>query len=171
VLYGNNFFVVLGAGGTILTSADGMSWTKRVSGTLQTLRGVTYGNNTFVVRGEGATILQSDPLGSSAPRAPVLSVTVSGLNVNLRWAPVAGADGYTVFYSPYPDAEYVANFDVGEQTDLSVDLWPEASFSVWIQAYNGAGSSESSNTESFIVHKPTPSRRDLLELFFSTIND
>ncbi len=56
-------FVSVGSRGTILTSPDGNSWTKRTSGTSGTLKGVTYGNNTFVTVG-GRTILTS-PDGNS----------------------------------------------------------------------------------------------------------
>jgi hypothetical protein len=44
VTYGNGLFVAVGEGGTILTSPDGASWTRRTSGTSNRLRGVTYGN-------------------------------------------------------------------------------------------------------------------------------
>ena len=37
-------FVTVGDSGTILTSPDGTSWTKRTSGTIYNLNGVTYGN-------------------------------------------------------------------------------------------------------------------------------
>tara|TARA_B100000959_G_scaffold194871_1_gene203820 strand:+ start:366 stop:632 length:267 start_codon:yes stop_codon:yes gene_type:complete len=40
--YGNSIFVVVGDGGTILTSSDGITWTSITSGTTNTLRGITY---------------------------------------------------------------------------------------------------------------------------------
>jgi len=52
--------VTVGAGGIILTSSDGTSWTSRTSGTSNfTVFGVTYGNGLFVTVGEGGTILTS----------------------------------------------------------------------------------------------------------------
>jgi hypothetical protein len=42
VTSGNELFVTVGESGTILTSPDGNSWTKRTSGTSKYLRGVTY---------------------------------------------------------------------------------------------------------------------------------
>jgi hypothetical protein len=59
VTYGNGTFVVVGSGGTILTSSDGVTWTQRTSGTSNRLYGVTYGNGTFVAVG-----------GGSAPSSP-----------------------------------------------------------------------------------------------------
>ncbi len=46
-------------GSTILTSSDGISWTKRYSGTSSILRGVTYGNGLFVTVGRYGIILTS----------------------------------------------------------------------------------------------------------------
>jgi hypothetical protein len=51
VTYGNNTFVAVGSGGTILTSPDGVTWTARTSGTYNPLSSVTYGNGTFVAVG------------------------------------------------------------------------------------------------------------------------
>jgi len=62
-LFGQSF-VSVGNSGTILTSSDGISWTKRTSGTSKYLRGVTYGNGLFVTVGESGTILTS-PDGNS----------------------------------------------------------------------------------------------------------
>jgi len=52
-------FVTVGDNGIILTSSDGISWTKRTSVTTNNLYGVTYGNSTFVTVGDNATILTS----------------------------------------------------------------------------------------------------------------
>lgn len=59
VTYGNNKFVVVGGGGTILTSSDGITWTSRTSGTSNTLNSVAYGLNKFVVVGHSGTALSS----------------------------------------------------------------------------------------------------------------
>ena len=55
-LFGQSF-VSVGNSGTILTSSDGILWTKRTSGKWEYLSGVTYGNGTFVAG--GGTILTS----------------------------------------------------------------------------------------------------------------
>jgi len=67
VTYGNGIFVAVGAVGTklgsppsngiILTSRDGVKWTKRTSE--KPLGGVTYGNGIFVAVGDNGTILTS----------------------------------------------------------------------------------------------------------------
>ncbi len=58
VAYGNSTFVIVGQGGTILTSSDGITWTSR-SGTSSHLYGVSYTNSTFMAVGESGTILTS----------------------------------------------------------------------------------------------------------------
>jgi hypothetical protein len=59
VTYGNGLFVVVGWNGTILTSRDGVNWTKQAPGTSNGLQGVAYGNGTFVAVGNSGTILTS----------------------------------------------------------------------------------------------------------------
>ena len=58
VTVGENF-VTVGDNGIILTSSDGISWTKRTSGTTKNLYGVTYGNSTFVTVGDNGIMLTS----------------------------------------------------------------------------------------------------------------
>jgi hypothetical protein len=60
VPYGNGTFVAVGwtmySPGTTLTSADGITWTSRTSGSNFPLYGVTYGNGTFIAVGLGVPI-------------------------------------------------------------------------------------------------------------------
>ena len=62
-LFGQSF-VSVGNSGTILTSSDGISWTKRTSRKWGYLKGVTSGNGLFVTDGNSGTILTS-PDGNS----------------------------------------------------------------------------------------------------------
>jgi hypothetical protein len=55
---GNGLFVAVGEGSAILTSPDGLVWTRRYSGTNR-LNAVTWGNGTFVAVGRNGTILTS----------------------------------------------------------------------------------------------------------------
>jgi hypothetical protein len=48
----------VGGSGTILTSPDGVTWTRRTSGTGNWLEGVAYGNGLFVA------------VGGTAPSSP-----------------------------------------------------------------------------------------------------
>jgi len=56
--------VTVGNSGTILTSPDGNSWTKRTSVTSKSLVGVTYGNGLFVTVGNSG-IIYTSPDGNS----------------------------------------------------------------------------------------------------------
>lgn len=85
------------------------------------------------------------------PTEPQLSLATDGITVNLFWTTTSGAEGYTLFYAPYPDASYVGSIDMGLQTSLSADLWSGAAFYVSVQAYNGAGNSDYSNIEYFVI--------------------
>ena len=68
-LFGQSF-VSVGNSGTILTSSDGISWTKRTSGKWEYLNGVTYGNGLFVTDGNSGTILTS-PDGNTWIKEPL----------------------------------------------------------------------------------------------------
>ena len=59
VVYGGGLWVVVGNGGTILTSTDGITWTSRSSGVSQNLRNVAYGGGMWVAVGFSGTILTS----------------------------------------------------------------------------------------------------------------
>jgi hypothetical protein len=64
VAWSGTQFVVVGAGGTILTSPDGNAWTPQHSGTLQNLDDIIWSDTQFVAVGAGGTILTS-PNGST----------------------------------------------------------------------------------------------------------
>jgi HYR domain len=51
--------VVVGHGGAILTSVDGVTWTSQNSTTTTDLIGITFGDNNFVAVGDVGTILTS----------------------------------------------------------------------------------------------------------------
>lgn len=57
---GNGLLLLVGNGGTILTSADdGFTWQQQASGTTANLRGTAFGAGMFVVVGDGGVILTS----------------------------------------------------------------------------------------------------------------
>jgi hypothetical protein len=60
VTFGNGTFVVVGAGGLILTSPDGTNWAVEVSGVVSRLISVAYQNGRFVTAGESGALLTSD---------------------------------------------------------------------------------------------------------------
>ena len=54
-----NLYVIVGAGGVILSSPDGLSWTSQNSGTKNDLNWIGYGKGTYVAVGSNGTILTS----------------------------------------------------------------------------------------------------------------
>ena len=63
VTCGDGLFVAVGCGGTIITSADGLTWQRRDSGTAGLLHGITYGRGKFVAVGLAGLVLTS-PAGN-----------------------------------------------------------------------------------------------------------
>ena len=59
VAAGNGMFVAVGYNGTILSSPDGIEWTRRNSGTLHGLYSVIWGDGMFVAGGDSGTIITS----------------------------------------------------------------------------------------------------------------
>lgn len=84
--------------------------------------------------------------GGAVPEAPVLTVSVYDLDVEIYWSDVSGATGYRFFYAPQ-DLSQIFELDMGDQADLWVTLWNGAAFYVAVQAYNSSGSSGYSNVE------------------------
>ena len=71
-----NLFVAVGSGGAILTSSDGISWTRRTSGTSNDLYSVTYSEilGLFVVVGSGGkNITSTDAITWSSRTSGVAS--------------------------------------------------------------------------------------------------
>lgn len=88
---------------------------------------------------------------AEAPSAPMLFVSLQGQSVDLSWTGIQDADGYTLYHAPYPGDEYVGEADLGDQREISFELWPGAALYVAIKAYNKDGSGDFSNIEHFTV--------------------
>ncbi len=82
VTYGNGTVVAVGHGGAIITSTDGIVWSKRVSGTDKALFGVTFGNGVFVAVGEDGVLTSPDGVNwtstMSGSSAWITGVTCQG---------------------------------------------------------------------------------------------
>lgn len=83
------------------------------------------------------------------PSAPVLSLSTDGNYVQLSWTEVAGAEGYTLFYADYPEANSLGSLDMMAQQSVAAEMPAGSAFYIAVQAYNEEGSSEYSNVESF----------------------
>ncbi|MDH3999562.1 MAG: chitobiase/beta-hexosaminidase C-terminal domain-containing protein, partial [Desulfuromonadales bacterium] len=94
----------------------------------------------------------------ATPAAPNLSLTTDGLNVTAAWTQSAEAQGYVLYFAPYPyiGEESIGSVDLGAETDISFYLWEDAAYFVAVTAYNGEGESGYSNVEYFIMGPPSP---------------
>jgi len=104
----------------------------------------------------GARVCAGSPTdikASDTPAAPTLTVTTSVATVTASWTTVAGATGYILYYAPYPftGLDSIESADMGNNTSISVTLWPGAAFFIAIKAHDSAGSSDYSNIELFIL--------------------
>ena len=59
VAYGNNIYVIVGTGGTVYSSPDGITWTSRTSGVSVDLNKIIYANGMFVAVGVNGKIITS----------------------------------------------------------------------------------------------------------------
>jgi len=99
ITFGNNMFVAVGGGGKILSSPDGVHWTKiSSSGTTNSLSDIAYMNGTFIAIGSGTIVTSPDGISWTQQ--------TSGTSNNLEGVTygnalyVAVGDGNTVLTSP-----------------------------------------------------------------------
>ncbi len=103
-------------------------------------------------------LVLSGAVYAAPPASPVLTLTQQDITVSASWTPVEGANGYQLFYAPYPfiGADSISSADMAGQTGLSAELWYEAAFYLAVQSYNADGYSDYSNVELFIIKKNLP---------------
>ncbi|HIJ89325.1 MAG: right-handed parallel beta-helix repeat-containing protein [Desulfobulbaceae bacterium] len=87
------------------------------------------------------------PITSQIPVPPVLTVTASGQAVTVSWTSAAHADGYVLFYAPYPAATPIDEIEMGALRELTATLAANQTYYVAVCAYNSAGQSEFSNID------------------------
>ncbi|MBF0234749.1 MAG: hypothetical protein HQK65_17180 [Desulfamplus sp.] len=86
----------------------------------------------------------------SLPQAPRLTITVEANFVVISWESVPESTGYTLFYAPYPDADYIGEIDMGMQRIITFD-GAGLAFYLAVKAYNGKGQSGFSNIGHFYL--------------------
>jgi len=137
--------------GTSYTSGKSSAWSVHMSNgyTNHNLKSLGY-YGVWPVRA-GASLS-----GITVPMAPSMNVETSGINVTITWSNVPTADGYTLFYAPYPAGAPINSMGVETQTSFSITLYPSASYYLAVKAYNSYGSSDYSNIVYFsLVSAPT----------------
>ena len=89
------------------------------------------------------------------PVAPEVGVSTNGIKVTISWNGIANADGYTLYFAPYPftGPETIGNFDLGNTTNFSIDLWNGAAYYIAITSRHSDLESAYSNIGLFIIRK------------------
>lgn len=90
---------------------------------------------------------------AAPPMPPQLTLTVSGSQVTAAWDAPEGAEGYTLFYAPYPGADYIGELAMGGERSVSVELPAGSAFYVAVKAFNADGASGYSNIDSFTIER------------------
>ncbi len=67
--------------------------------------------------------------------APELSIRQNGTQVTLQWTANKAAEGYRLYYAPYPELSNIQWLDVGNQTELTVNLPENAHYYVAVASY------------------------------------
>lgn len=80
--------------------------------------------------------------------APTISVKVQGKLVTVSWNALQNVDGYQLFYAPYPAPlgdPTTQSYDMGKETQITVELLPGMAFNVAVRSYTGNCYSSYSN--------------------------
>ena len=161
-----NCFVAVGAGGTIVRSADGINWNVSNSGITNDLESVSFGNGYYLAAGAGSTVLTSpdgaiwtsrsvgltggQSLYGSAFFNGRFAVVGTGGTIlesdpispllDLQIQRISGASMFTVF------AAAGNSYRIQSCTNLSLAHWSDvatnlnsAAISQWTNAATGAG--------------------------------
>jgi hypothetical protein len=89
----------------------------------------------------------------ASPAPPQLCFTTDGLNISINWTTVPGANGYTLYYAPYPytGEESIDSIDTGNETEVNFTLWDGASYYITATSRDSTGESSYSNIEFFTI--------------------
>ncbi len=91
--YGNGRFVVVGYGGSVANSSDGVNWSIANLPSSANLYGVTYGGNGFTAVGTGGTIYTSTDGVSWSPQVSGTTVTLNDVAYGLGVYLAVGESG------------------------------------------------------------------------------
>ncbi|MCK5877257.1 MAG: hypothetical protein KAG43_06445 [Candidatus Marithrix sp.] len=84
------------------------------------------------------------------PSKPGIFVHNEGSVVTVNWY-AENAEGYRLFYAPYPEKEPIESIEMGTRTEYSLRLPENSAYFVAVQAYNQDGNSPHSEEKYFIL--------------------
>jgi hypothetical protein len=92
-IFANDTFVLVGSGGSIATSSDGITWGIKSPGFSQTLRAVTYGDGFFLAVGDQGMTTSSTNNGESWTNATYFSTSFRAATFGNGIFVIAGENG------------------------------------------------------------------------------
>lgn len=93
VAYANNNFVGVGVGGTVVRSALGDTWAKRLSNTTSDLHDLVFGNNLWVAVGNNGTVITSPDASFFSLQNSQTQVRLNSVTFGNGQYVAVGADG------------------------------------------------------------------------------
>ncbi len=93
VTYGQDKWVIGSVGAVILTSPDGVNWTRQISGLATAIRAAVYGGNTWVAVGSSGKIISSPDAVRWTERSSGVTGELTGVAYNDGVFVVSGAGG------------------------------------------------------------------------------
>ena len=99
-----------------------------------------------------AILLAASSAALAQPKPPNLSVVTEGTHLEVYWNPVIDADGYTLYYAPYPAADPIFRLNLDPAvTSLSGTLSAGDAFYLALTASSSGVESTISNIEIFTL--------------------
>ena len=90
-------------------------------------------------------VLGDETLGA-IPKSPVLTLSSDGKELSLSWTKVDNAEGYILYFGPFPDLSYALSIDLKKNTETRLSfLMGRKGLSFAVKAYNSGGYSDMSN--------------------------
>ncbi|MBF0232681.1 MAG: SUMF1/EgtB/PvdO family nonheme iron enzyme [Desulfamplus sp.] len=111
----------------------------------------------WVTDGHGLMEQIESEIKTTALPAPQLNLTTNDKTITMSWQSVPNAAGYILYCTPNPltDPPVIYDINLGNMTNIAIELWNGASFYVAIMAYNNDGFSPLSNIEVFEIKAET----------------
>ena len=102
-------------------------------------------------------LLAASSAALAQPKPPNLSVVTEGTHLEVYWNPVIDADGYTLYYAPYPAADPIFRLNLDPAvTSLSGTLSAGDAFYLALTASSSGVESAISNIEIFTLSELDP---------------
>lgn len=87
------------------------------------------------------------PAYAAIPPAPDIKISNIGKQIIVNFDPIIGAEGYRLYYAPFPSISPIQSIEMGTSTQMKVELNEAHYFVVAVKSYNKDGESAYSNLD------------------------